>query len=246
MRRPHTPTMPGAEHRVRAIERPERLLRTGQRLTQEQFHAFYEQTPKHFRADLINGVVYVSSPLKKRHGRWHARINGLLFLYEEATAGVEAYDNTSLIVDDSNEPQPDATMCIEPELGGHSAETEDEYMTGSPELVVEVADSSKRLDLGEKRIAYREAGVLEYLVVNIPDRKLHLFELKHDRQVHADEDGVLRSSSFPGLWIDTSHFFDRSGRGCREALNRGLASQEHRRFVSLLANRRKKQKKRSD
>jgi Uma2 family endonuclease len=232
--------MRGAERRVRAIESPERLLFTGQRLTQERFHALYEQTPKHFRADLVNGVVYVSSPLRNPHGRWHKRILGILCDYEEATPGVEAFINTSLIVDHGNEPQPDATLCIEPELGGASDETEDEYMTGSPEMVIEVADTSKRLDLGEKRLAYQDAGVLAYIVVNIPDRKVHLFDLKKDLELKPGADGVLRSQVFPGLWIGTKQFFDRSSRGCREVLEHGLASPEHARFVKRLQRRRKK------
>jgi putative restriction endonuclease len=239
------PTMPGAEHRVRAIERPERLLKTGQRLTQEQFHALYEQTPKHFRADLVNGVVYVSSPLKTPHWTWHDRWIHILHWYKDKTPGVGTGVCPSFIIDDKNEPQPDVVMFIDPECGGRISTTEDEYMTGEPELLCEVADSSKALDLGEKRSAYSQTGSLEYIVVNIPDKKVHLFDLKANQEIMPDEKGILRSRAFPGLWIDTSHFFDDLA-SCRKTLNRGLASPEHARFVKLLAARRKKKRKRSD
>lgn len=240
MRRTRPLTMPGAERRTTALEPLDRLLRTGDRLTRQQFHALYELTPKHFRADLIDGVVYVSSPLKNPHGRWHTRIMSILIDYQLATPGVEAFINTSLIVNDVNECQPDATLCLAAECKGGAGETPDGYMTGSPELLVEVADSSKRLDLGAKRIAHTQAGTLEYVVINLSDQKVRLFDLRTDQPIDADARGVFQSRVFPGLWIDALTFFQPASTMFRKVLKRGLRSAEHSRFVKLLAARRKR------
>jgi hypothetical protein len=62
-------------------------LESGDRLSQEEFHRLYAQTPEDFRAELIGGTVYVSSPLRRRHGTGHVGLSGLMFLYEAATPG---------------------------------------------------------------------------------------------------------------------------------------------------------------
>ncbi|HAG80869.1 MAG TPA: hypothetical protein DCL61_06780, partial [Cyanobacteria bacterium UBA12227] len=50
-------------------------------------------------------------------------------------------------LDADNEPQPDALLRIEPEVGGNSSISEDDYIEGAPELIVEVAASSASYDL---------------------------------------------------------------------------------------------------
>ena len=54
----------------RSISRPvdEPELHTGDRMTRKEFHRVYEKMPEGFQAELIGGLVYVASPLKRRHG----------------------------------------------------------------------------------------------------------------------------------------------------------------------------------
>src|SRR5438477_2701594 len=94
------------------------LLENGDRLDQKTFHARYEAMPEDVRAELIGGIVYMSSPLKPRHGRMHVKLMGWLWTYEEATPGVELYDNTTAILGPESEPQPDAYLLVSPEKGG--------------------------------------------------------------------------------------------------------------------------------
>ena len=64
-------------------------LENGDRLTRAEFERRYQAMPSVKKAELIEGMVYMSSPLKiKAHGEPHAHIMGWLVLYTSATAGV--------------------------------------------------------------------------------------------------------------------------------------------------------------
>src|SRR4051794_31403936 len=124
---------PATEPAVQPVgheDREERLppLEPGDRLDQKTFHARYEAMPPDTRAELIGGTVYMPSPLKPRRGRMHSRVMGWLLDYEDATLGVETYDNTTAILGEESEPQPDAYLIINPESGGQMRYNDDEYL----------------------------------------------------------------------------------------------------------------------
>src|SRR5437764_12817631 len=84
-------------------------LENGSRMDQKTFHALYLKTPEGFKAELIGGVVYVmSSPVSLRHGQPHFRIAYWLGLYTEATPGIDASIDTTSVLSEESEPQPDA------------------------------------------------------------------------------------------------------------------------------------------
>jgi len=107
-------------------------------------------------------------------------------------------------VDLDNEPQPDAYLMIEPERGGQARISEDDYVEGAPELVAEIASSSVSYDLGKKLNSYRRNGVREYIVWRVLDREVDWFVLHEGRYepLPPAADGLLRSTVFPGLWLD--------------------------------------------
>lgn len=210
-------------------------LRDGQRLDQKTFHALYENTPPDFKAELVGGVVYVSPALKVSHGSHHAAVVGWLWLYHVSTLGTQVRDNATTILDDSNEPQPDAALVIEPESGGQSTIDADDFAIGAPEFVVEVADSSLDLDLKKKRPEYEQAGVREYMVVAIPTNTVHLFTLGEDGyEERAAADGVFRSAVFPGLWLNANALLELDSPAVVATLEEGLATAEHHAFVDEL------------
>src|SRR5262249_11308815 len=120
-------------------------LHNGDRMTQEEFHRVYEQMPEDFRAELIGGIVYVASPLKRRHGTNHLPLGTLLFAYEGNTLGVESGDTTTILLGEKGEPQPDLYLRILPEFGGRSRTTKKDYVAGAPELTGEIAHSSRSI-----------------------------------------------------------------------------------------------------
>ncbi|HEU5117114.1 MAG TPA: Uma2 family endonuclease, partial [Isosphaeraceae bacterium] len=148
-------------------------LENGERMSQREFHERYEKMPPGVKAELIGGVVYImASPLKAPHGRNDFLLAGWLFDYSVATPGTTGQLNTTAILDDQSEPQPDAALLILPTHGGQTVDGDDEYTHGAPELVVEVAWSSRSIDLSDKLRDYERAGVLEYLVRDLRGERL--------------------------------------------------------------------------
>ena len=89
-------------------------------------------------------------------------------------------DNATLRLDLDNEPQPDGYLRLLPECGGQ-ARLVDGYVTGAPELIVEIAASSASYDLHEKLNAYRRNGVREYVVWRVWDQAVDWFVLRGGR-----------------------------------------------------------------
>jgi Uma2 family endonuclease len=217
-------------------------LEAGDKLDQKTFHERYEAMPPTTRAELIGGIVFMPSPLKPRHGRMHARVMGWLLDYEDATPGAETYDNTTAILDEEAEPQPDAYLIVSPEHGGQMHYNVDEYLVGAPELIVEVASSTESIDLHAKRDDYEQAGVQEYVVVALRQARVYWFVLRGGRfeDLQPGADGLLRSQVFPGLWLDPAAFLRRDTARMNQVLQQGLASPDHAVFVARLAEMQRK------
>ena len=115
-----------------------------------------------------------------------------------------------------------------------------DYLAGAPELVVELARSSRKVDFGPKLEDYQRAGVLEYVVIALSPNQVHWFVRRDAGLVPlpAGPDGICRSEVFPSLWLDEAAFFRRDLDGLIAALERGLATPEHAAFVAELARRR--------
>ncbi len=214
-------------------------LENGERLDQKTFHARYEAMPEDTRAELIGGIVYMPSPLKPRHGRMHKRVLHWLAEYEDATSGTEAYDNTTAILAEDSEPQPDAYLIVLPEKGGQMRLNDQEYLEGPPELIVEIALSSEDIDLHAKKNDYEKAGVREYIVIALRQSQVFWFISRNRRfeDLACGTDGILRSEVFPGLWLDRAALLRLDTARIREVLQQGLASPEHAAFVARLAGR---------
>jgi len=213
------------------------VLFNGDRMTQPEFHRVYERMPEDVKAELIEGVVYMASPRGREHGRLHVHLGTVLTLYAGSTPGVEVTDNATVILSEADEPQPDLSLRVLPEFGGQTR-TQDIYIGGAPELMVEVAYSSRAIDLHAKWRAYARHGGIEYLVADLEGERLHWIDLRADQDLAADADGVCRIRTFPGLWIDGPALFAYDVARLTAPLNAGLATPEHAAFVAALAARR--------
>ena len=211
-------------------------LHAGDRLTREEFERRCESMPEVKKAELVEGVVYMPSPVSAEdHGEPHFDFNGFLFTYRVQTPGVRGGDNSTLRLDLDNMPQPDGYLRIETECGGQTRMVEG-FLEGGPELVVEVAASSASYDLHDKLNAYRRNGVQEYVVWRVWDRQIDWFELSHGRYqpLTADEQGVYRSRILPGLWLDAAAVINGNLSQAMSVLQQGMDSDEHREFVQGL------------
>jgi Uma2 family endonuclease len=212
-------------------------LEAGDRLTRAEFERRYDAMPGLKKAELIEGVVYMPSPVRmRRHGRPHAHVLTWLGIYEAATPGVLVADNASARLDLDNEPQPDALLMIDPARGGQARISDDDYVEGAPELVVEVASSSVSYDLHAKLNVYRRNGVREYVVWRVLDRRVDWFALREGRfePQAPDERGLHRGAAFAGLWLDPAALVRGDLAAVLEAARQGLATAEHAAFVARL------------
>ena len=213
-------------------------LEAGDQLTRDEFERRYAAMPALKKAELIEGVVYMPSPVRvRRHGSPHAKIIGWLGHYQARTPGVEVADNATARLDMDNEPQPDAMLSIAPELGGQVRFRPDDYVEAAPELVAEVASSSASYDLNTKRHAYRRSGVQEYIVWRVLEQQLDWFVLRGGRYepLAADDRGVMRSATFPGLWLDPAALLRGDLAATLQVLDEGLSTPEHAAFATRLA-----------
>ncbi len=176
------------------------------------------------------------SPVSLDHGQEDDNVGGWLFHYRRLTEGLGSGKNSTVILGEFGEVQPDCHLRIPQELGGQTR-IERRYIVGAPELVVEIAQSSRDCDLNEKKADYERAGVLEYLVVELDRQRIHwcIRRARRFAALRPGRDGIYRSKVFPGLWLDPAALFTRDLDRLILVLEQGLASPEHGKFVAKLA-----------
>ncbi|MBE9224292.1 Uma2 family endonuclease [Phormidium sp. LEGE 05292] len=210
-------------------------LENGDQLTRVEFERRYSAMPNQKKAELIEGVVYMASPLRVQgHGEPHSDIMTWLGVYKAATPGLMSADNTTVRLDADNEPQPDALLRIK--VGGQSTISEDDYVEGAPELIVEIAASSASIDFNQKLKVYRRNGVQEYLIWRVYDGEFDWFRLNAGEYIklETNENGIIYSQTFPGLWLDKAALLAGNLAKVLSVLQQGLASQEHQDFAQKL------------
>lgn len=214
-------------------------LENGDNLTSLEFERRYSAMPHLKKAQLIEGKVYMASPLRfEPHAEPHANLIGWLWNYKIATPGVRLGDNPTVRLDLDNEPQPDAVLLIDSQFGGQSRLSDDGYIEGAPELVVEIAASTATIDLRDKKRAYRRNGVKEYIVWQVSDRQFDWFVLEGgDYTSLTPNNNIIQSRVFPGLWLAVSALLAGDMAEVLKTLQTGLASPEHQIFQQRLSNK---------
>jgi hypothetical protein len=219
-----------------AIIRP--TLREGDRLTAAEFLRRWEAMPELKHAELIGGIVFfMPSPVSASHSDSHFDLALWLGAYRDATPGCQAGLDCTWKMGPDDVAQPDLFLRLDPEYGGQSR-MEGNYAAGAPELIVEVSGASTSRDLGVKLNLYRRSGVREYLTVLLKPKQVIWRQLARGRyrEMEPDEDGLLRSHVFPGLWLDPAAL-GSSRRSIRTAVERGLKSEQHAAFVQRLVRK---------
>lgn len=209
-------------------------LVTGQRMSREEFLRVWEQMPGVKNAELIDGVVYVSSPVSLDHSEFDGMIHWWLGQYAAFTPGVRYAPSATWLMLESA-PQPEAALRILPECWGQST-VEGKYAVGAPELAVEICLASTEVDFGPKLALYQRAGVREYMTIELFVKRIAWRELFQGafRYLAPAADGSLRSQVFPGLWLDEQAFWKRDEQRMLATLERGLKDSAHAAFVARM------------
>ena len=121
-------------------------LENGDRLTRAEFERRYDAMPELKRAELLEGEVYMPSPVRHgRHSHPHTRLVTWLGDYETDTLGVEAGDNGSIRLDLDNDAdyRGGVTCLYDTQLLGaclHASESggrsRPEAVRGMPEIPI--------------------------------------------------------------------------------------------------------------
>ena len=177
-------------------------LRAGEQLSRDEFHRRYEAMPDLKRAELVEGVVYLPGMGELRYGEARANLIAWLGISTAGTDRCEGSAHPTVLLDETNELQPDAVLRIAP--GGNSHVNADGFIEGAPELIAEVVRRRSDDGLGPKLEALRRNGVRECIVWAVDDERLEWLFLDggHYRSVARDADGLLLSHVWPALRQD--------------------------------------------
>jgi hypothetical protein len=214
------------------------MLVAGDKLTRDEFMRRWDAMPNLKRAELIGGIVYMPSPLSRKHGDFDWDVGAWLWMYSASTPGCAAGGNATWLMGDDDAPQPDCDLRILPEYGGQSR-MEGDYSAGAPELLAEVCLSRTSYDLNQKFDLYEKAGVQEYVAVLLREREVRWHRLVSGQfqTMASGKDGILRSVAFPGLWLDPVALLTKDKQRILAVLQQGVASPEHAAFVAELSRR---------
>ena len=113
------------------------------------------------RVELIDGEIYMMSPIGPMHGALVRRL--MTYFVMNVPQSIECSIQLPIISGEHSEPEPDVTLL---------RRRDDDYQHEHPTprdvaLVVEVAESSLALDLGIKLKLYASSGIPEYWVVDV-------------------------------------------------------------------------------
>lgn len=141
------------------------------------------------RVELLDGWILEVSPIGPPHATCVALV--VAGLREALSTGWHVWQQSPITLRMS-EPEPDILIAR-----GHIRDYVTRHPSGSDiALVVEVADSSLEFDRNLKRLLYAAAGIPEYWIVNLIDRKLETYRNPlaggdYQRPEVVDEDGTV-------------------------------------------------------
>lgn len=214
-------------------------LQPGDRLRATEFRRRYEGMPGVKKAELIEGIVYMPSPVRlANHAEPHANLVTWLGFYRAATPAYRFADNATTRLDIDNEAQPDAILFIRPELGGSVRISSDDYVTGPPEFVAEISSTTVAYDRGPKLRTFLRHQVSEYLIWRVEDALFEWYFLNDSEYslLEPDQKGIIRSQVFPGLWLDTTAMLAGNLAAVIDCVREGLQSPQHQEFLAKYAS----------
>jgi len=119
------------------------------------------------RVELLGGAMICKEPQYSPHA------TSILLVQRALTAafgpGWDVRSQMPVALDDESEPEPDVAV-----VPGEPRDYRDAHPT-RPVLVVEVALSRLGFDRDRKGSLYARAGVADYWIVNLPDRRLEVY-----------------------------------------------------------------------
>ncbi|MFW5745557.1 MAG: Uma2 family endonuclease [Spirochaetota bacterium] len=162
---------------------------------------FLEWLEPEARADLIDGVIEMHSPVSIRHARLTGFVDHLIAAHIERTGAGELFREVVAVkLGPRNVFLPDLAFY----RAGRLELVRDTYIDGPPDLVIEVlSPSTAHRDAGVKFTEYEQHGVEEYWVLD-PETLAHRFYRRDGELLveFAHDTDRIASTAVTGLVID--------------------------------------------
>jgi Uma2 family endonuclease len=140
------------------------------RFTVDEYHRMIETgiLTEYDHVELLDGWILKMSPIGPPHA---TAVNLVIAALQNVLPAGWFVRAQSPVTLESSEPEPDITV-----VGGGIRD----YLSHHPypadiDLLVEVADSTLEFDRLQKRLCYAAAGIAEYWILNLIDRRLEVF-----------------------------------------------------------------------
>ena len=156
------------------------------------------------KTELIDGVVVAMNAQLSTHARIKSRIfRRIADAVDDALPDYEAWVEVATAIPPVSMPEPDIVVTRFQAIGRAPVPVD------TIALIVEVADTTKRFDLGAKARIYAAAGVPEYWVVDVAGEAIHqLWSPRGDdyaqRQEVAFGEAII-STTINGLTVATDN-----------------------------------------
>lgn len=111
-----------------------------------------------------------------------------------------------------------------------------EYFTGPPNFVFDVFRAEQRQDYESRKRLFEKNGVIEYAAwFNSENLPIWNRMVKGEyRTIQEDEDGLIKSTSLPGLWFPVKAFTDRDWWSVMAKISHGITRRGHRDFMATI------------
>jgi len=184
-----------------SIDEPMVVLR---KLTIDEYHRLGEAGILHpnDRIELIDGLLVQMAPIGPEHQFIVEKLNDTFSKQKKGRFKVGP--GRPIPIPDFNEPQPDMVL-LKTDAGTRTRHASPQELY----LVIEVSDTTVRYDSGKKLLAYENARIPEYWIVDVPAKVVSVFRLnevkKYEESRHTE--GSVALQAFPDVIVRLEDLF---------------------------------------
>jgi Uma2 family endonuclease len=154
------------------------------------------------RVELFDGLLIQMAPIGPEHQFILEKLNEIFS--EQRRGRFKVGPGRPIPIPDFNELQPDLVL-FKTEAGGRRQHISPQQIY----LVVEVSDTTLKYDSEKKLLAYQNAGIPEYWIVDVPDAFVRVFRLNAQGKYEgaAVSQGTLACQAFPDVEVRLQDLF---------------------------------------
>jgi Uma2 family endonuclease len=177
---------------------------SGDRVTFDEFCILVNEDQK---ADLIDGVIIMTSPASDTHEDLFGFLYSVLRTYvSRKKLGTVRGSRTAIQFSTYDAPEPDLVFIS----AAQQNIIKEQQIEGDPDLVSEIVSrSSRAIDYGDKKSLYARSGVREYWLIDRYRQTAEFFRNDAGQwtPLHGDTHGIVRSEVVTGFWLRTDWLF---------------------------------------